>query len=526
MTDQKDQKDQMLLFALNASFAHQALGALTLAARINSGVNSQICSVLECNINERDDEIFYKLYKNAENKKIAGFSCYIWNIEKMLKFAGNLKKLLPEIYIVFGGPEVSFYDKEDFCSIYPFVDFLIQGRGEGQLLELWENLYGKKINVGRDALGTPRIYTNTDFFNGASGSPRPTQNYISDLYRNCENYHTVYYESSRGCPFKCSYCVSGIDDEKVQAKSVDLVLDELKIIEEKYYNCEDSKINIIKFCDRTFNFDIKRANELYKSLIGRAQEYQKTYNKKLLPYQFEMYPALFDENSFEILKTAPKDLFRFEIGVQSLNKKTLEEIGRKNFDIDQTLENIAKIKNLGNIHVHIDLIAGLPYENLESFKNGLNLLYEKTKADFIQIGFLKLLRGTRIRKEAKIHGYIYEETPPYTVICNNYMSFEDIAFLRDAEKIYKKYFTKAYKKSFDYIYNIYKNIYEVLKILAEYWRKNNLFDKPVSQKDAFSAFYKTFKQSEILGKNELSYLIELLESDFYEHDGKKLKITQ
>ena len=128
--------NQALLFALNASFAHQALGVLTLESYINSSLNNNICSVLECNINERDDEIFYKLYENAKDKKLAGFSCYIWNIDKMLKFAGDLKKLLPDIYIVFGGPEVSFYDEQEFCSLYPFVDFLIRGEGEEKLLEL------------------------------------------------------------------------------------------------------------------------------------------------------------------------------------------------------------------------------------------------------------------------------------------------------------------------------------------------------------------------------------------------------
>jgi len=503
----KNMKNEMLLFALNASFAHQALGVLTLAAHINSRTGFDACSVLECNINERDDEIFYKLYNNAKNKKIAGFSCYIWNIEKMLKFAGNLKKVLPEVYIVFGGPEVSFYDKKDFYALYPFVDCLIQGEGEEQLLELWETF------VGRDTPGTPRL----------------TENHISHLYNNAEDYHTIYYESSRGCPFNCSYCISGINKTKVRAKDVDLVMDELKIIEDKYYNCENSKINIIKFCDRTFNFDIKRANELYKNLIDRVEKYQETgnNNKKLLPYQFEIYPTLFDEDSFKILENAPKDLFHFEIGVQSLNQKTLAAIGRKNFDIAQTLENIARIKSFDNIHVHADLIAGLPYEDLDSFINGFNLLYEKTKVDFIQIGFLKLLRGTRIREEAEIHRYIYEENPPYTVIYNKYMSFEDIAFLRDIEKMYKRYSTKAYIKSFDYVYNITNftgNVFGIYKILAEYWRKNNLFDKPVAQRDAFEAFFKVFEKSEIFNKDKLSCLIELLENDFYEHDGKRLKL--
>jgi len=493
-------KKEMLIFALNASFAHQALGALTLAAYVNSRLNGEVCSVLECNINERDDEILYKLYENAKNKNIIGFSCYIWNVEKMLKFAENLKKLLPEIYIIFGGPEVSYYKKEEFYALYPFVNLLIQGEGEEPLLEL---------------------FAKPPFERGAGG--------IADLYKNAENYHTVYYESSRGCPFNCSYCISGIEIEnksKVYAKSVEIVLDELKIIEEKYYNCENSKINIIKFCDRTFNFNIKRANELYKNLIKRTEEYKK-YNKKLLPYQFEIYPNLFDEESFEILKNAPEDLFHMEIGVQSLNQKTLEAIGRKNANLNQALANIARIKSLKNIPVHVDLIAGLPHENLESFVNGFNLLYEKTKADFIQIGFLKLLRGTQIREEAETHGYIYETFPPYTVLENKYMNFEEIAFLRDVEKMYKRYSSNSYTKSFDYIYSNYftGNVFEMFKLLALYWRNNNLFEKPASQKDAFQAFFAVFNDFLRYDKNSANCLTELLEDDFYRHEGKRLKLN-
>ena len=135
----------ILLFALNASFAHQALGVLTLASYINSRVNDDICSVLERSINDRDDEVFYNLYENAKHKKLIGFSCYIWNIEKMLKFAESLKKLLPDIYIVFGGPEVSFYDETDFRGLYPFVDFLIQGEGEEKLLGLFGELFSDRF---------------------------------------------------------------------------------------------------------------------------------------------------------------------------------------------------------------------------------------------------------------------------------------------------------------------------------------------------------------------------------------------
>ena len=350
---------------------------------------------------------------------------------------------------------------------------------------------------------------------------------IKDLYKNAENYHTVYYESSRGCPFHCSYCISGIDGGgKIRAKSAETVLDELEFIESKYYDCENSQINIIKFCDRTFNFDVKRANAIYKNLIDGANVYKQKYNKKLLPYQFEIYPTLFDENSFEILKSAPKDLIHLEIGIQSLNQETLNAIGRKNFDVTLALDNIAKITSFGNIHVHADLIAGLPYESLGSFADGFNLLYEKTKADFIQIGFLKMLRGTKIREEAELHGYIYEESPPYTVLQNNYMSFDEVAFLRDIEKMYKRYSSKAYAKSFGYIYNEFfkHGIFMLFRIFAEYWRKNNLFDKPVSQKEAFTAFYKAFEEYDMPSGKELEYLSKSLEEDFYNHDGKKLKL--
>ena len=524
----------MLLFALNASFAHQALGVLTLSAYINSRMNQNVCVVLECNVNERDDEIFYKLYSNAKEKKIVGFSCYIWNIEKMLKFAENLKKLLPDIYIVFGGPEVSYYNKnnknnknnqKDFPELYPFVDFLIPGEGEEQLFELCMDL--NKSNGCTQF--TPNNYNN---------------NSHEILYKNAGDYHTVYYESSRGCPFKCSYCISGIDTEtetnnkKVRAKNVEQVLTELKFIEDKYYLCENSRINIIKFCDRTFNFNITRSNELYKSLIERACGYQNNpeynkYNKKLLPYQFEIYPDLFDKNSFEILKQAPPNLFHIEIGIQSLNLQTLESIGRKKTDIDLILNNIAKIKSLNNIHIHLDLIAGLPYEDLQSFIDGFNILYNKicdnndtsgtgTGEDFIQIGFLKLLRGTRIREKAELHEYIYESSPPYTVLQNKYMNFGEIMFLHDIEKIYKRYISKAYSKAFAYVYKNYfpEKVFDLFRTLSAYWRDNNLFDRAVSQKDAFTAFFNAFKYL----PDDSKILSGLLTEDYYLYEKKRLNL--
>jgi radical SAM superfamily enzyme YgiQ (UPF0313 family) len=353
---------------------------------------------------------------------------------------------------------------------------------------------------------------------------------IKDLYKTAQDYHTVYYESSRGCPFGCSYCLSGINNAGVAAKNADTVLRELEYIESKYYDCENSKINIIKFCDRTFNFDIDRANAIYKGIIARAgayKKYKKRDNKKLLPYQFEIYPALFSEETFGILKTAPEDLLRFEIGMQSLNQKTLDETGRKNFDINAALKNISRIKSFGNIQVHVDLIAGLPFEDLKSFLSGFDLVYEKTKADFIQIGFLKLLRGTRIREQAELHGYIYEESPPYAVLQNKYMSFEDIALLRDTEKMYKRYFSKAFAKSLGYIYDTYfpGAASGILTLLAGHWRNNGLFDQPQSQRSASVAFLKAFEKAGIVNGSGRFCLIELLREDFYDHSGKILKLV-
>lgn len=483
----------MLLFGLNASYAHNAQGLY--AIRNEMKKNNILCELLECNINDRSGEIFTQLYNKARNHDIVGFSCYIWNINSMCSIACDLKKLIPNIIIIFGGPELASEDDAYFL-LHPYVDYIIQGEGEIPLVEFilsFKNGILPKKKIIKSQQFNNFIYTKINV----------------ESFPNHDKIRTIYYESSRGCPYSCSYCMSG-NKNTVRSKSAE---DTISDIENIYKICADHKppVNVIKFCDRTFNFDIKRANKLYLSFINLYKNYKKIFSPP--PIQFELCPTLFDNESFEILSSAPKDLFQLEIGLQSLNKQTLDAINR-HVETEKAIKNIKHLKSFENMHIHLDLITGLPYETLSTFANGLNRIYEI--GDFIQIGFLKMLKGTKIRREADKYGYKYKSDPPYTVLKNNFMSYDDLLLLSDIERIYEKYSSPAYKTTFDYIYeNKYKNdIFSMLQKIAFYFRVNKLYEKNISQRESFKAFYEIFKEDITIK--------EMLEEDFYGYEKKKI----
>lgn len=485
----------MLLFGINASYAHNAQGLYAIKNALN--INAIFCELIEFNINDRSDEIFAQLYNKAKNHDIVGFSCYIWNIHMMCAMASDLKKLLPNIIIIFGGPEMSG-ENNGYFLLHPYVDYIIQGEGESSLMEFVLSFKNGKIPK-------KKIIQPYKFDKFAE------MKINRESFPNHDKMRTIYYESTRGCPYSCSYCMSGNEKTDVRAKSIE---NTVRDIENIYKICENHNpsVNIIKFCDRTFNYDIIRANKLYSSFIDLYKKYK---DKFILPtIQFELCPTLFDNESFNILSSAPKDIFQLEIGLQSLNKQTLDAIDRHIYT-KTAMENIARLKSFKNMHIHLDLIAGLPYETLSTFTNGLNKIYEI--GDYIQIGFLKMLKGTKIRSEADKYGYKYKNDPPYTVLENDFMSYNDLLLLSDIERVYEKYSSPAYKNTFSYIYNNkYKNnIFSMLETIAFYFRENKLYEKNISQRDSFKVFYEIFKEDDARIK-------ELLEEDFYRYEKKKI----
>ena len=389
-----------VLAAFNARFSHSSL-----AVRYIKEYNSDLdIKIMEFSINENIFSSYSALL--AERADIYCFSVYIWNIETAARAAEMLKKALPECVIVFGGPECSYNTKESFEK-YPFLDYITVGEGEiptGNLIRSLES--GQKSNP--PGIASPDFPDAVPVCVPLESVPFPyTEKSVAEL----EN-KIVYFETSRGCPFRCSYCLSAIE------KSV------------RYFPMEYVKrgfdfffkhgIPLVKLVDRTFNADPKRAAEIIKYIIK---------NSKCTKVHFEIDPGILTEDLILLLASAPKDLFQLEMGIQSSNEETLKAIKRHE-NLTKVSENIKRLKNARNMHIHLDLIAGLPYEDYESFEKSFNYVYS-LRPDMLQLGFLKVLHGAPIKD---FGGIVYADFPPYEVIKTKWISAEEICRLKLIDK--------------------------------------------------------------------------------------------
>lgn len=376
------------LFALNGSYAHSALGVRCIADALRSA--GEECTVIEGSMQDRTLSLLHRLY--AQEADVYGFSCYIWNLAQMLEMASDLKALRPDCRIVLGGPEVS-YHTERFVEL-PFVDHVICGEGEVATVSLVRDL-SAGLAPCRVLQGTPDPCFEKSGVHYSKNDP------VSPL---------VYYESARGCPFCCAFCLSSAT-KGVRAKSAELTLAQLLEFEQMEGDFT------VKLVDRTFNFDKERAKAIWRGLLSPA------YTKR---YHFEVAAHLLDEESFEILSQFSRGKVRLEVGLQSTNEKTLAAVCRQT-DADAVLRACERLMRDGGVHLHLDLIAGLPHEDLGSFARSFDVAYPHCHE--LQLGFLKLLHGTALREHAEDFSAVYEQKAPYTVLKTKDMSFEDMVKL-------------------------------------------------------------------------------------------------
>jgi radical SAM superfamily enzyme YgiQ (UPF0313 family) len=374
-----------VLFTLNAGHAHAALSVRILRDALErAGMHAE---VIEATERERTHNVLARLAQ--ADAALYGFSCYIWNIDAMLALAADLKRLLPECRIVLGGPEVSF-DTDRFTAL-DFIDCVVSGEGEQVIAEL-----ARLVEQGQPL---PRLW---------QAEPSDAFLHRGVHYAPAErDAHLVYYESSRGCPFSCAFCLSSAS-EGVRAKSAEQTLSELAEFERL-----DTPVTV-KLVDRTVNFDRERAKAIWRGLL--SERYTKCYH-------FEIAAHLLDRECFEILSKFPKGKVRLEIGLQSTNERTLATIAR-HADAQRVLAAAKRLCDAGNLHVHLDLIAGLPHEDYASFARSFDAAY--FCCDVLQLGFLKLLHGTALRRDARELGIVYSEKAPYTVLKTRDISFEEL----------------------------------------------------------------------------------------------------
>lgn len=474
-----------VLVGINSKYIHTCLAIWYLKASILKSIKlddeGQKIITREFTINDNKDSILSEIFK--EKPDVLAFSCYIWNIDIILLLSKELKKLLPNCTIILGGPEVSYNPKE-VLEENSSVDFVLCGEGE----EVFSKLYTCLLNkVGSYTELSGITYRNgssifyNEGFNLVKNLDEIQSPYTPDLMESVEN-RIVYYESSRGCPFSCSYCISSTFNG-IRFFSLDRVKHDLNTLLEY-------KPKLIKFVDRTFNCNKKRAKEVLRYIISLDCN---------TLFHFEVAADLFDAELLEILSHAKKGLIQLEIGIQTTNTNTLDEIDRVT-DIDKLSENVSYLLNNENIHVHLDLIAGLPFEDLESFKKSFNEVY-KLRPHQLQLGFLKLLKGSKVRREANKHGYTYRNYTPYEVLSNNYISYEDILLLKDVEEVLERYFNSSrFSNSLEFIQNnLIFNAYDLYYKLSVFCRVNGFLDRPISYREninILSNFFKSINTSE------------------------------
>ncbi|MDO6353609.1 DUF4080 domain-containing protein [Caloramator sp. CAR-1] len=438
---------KVLLIALNSKYVHSNLAIRYLRAY----VNEFDVEIFEGTINENP----FNLSLEIANKKpdVVAFSCYIWNIENTLKICGILKEINKDITIILGGPEVS-YDPKNILQLNEYIDFIIFGEGEETFKELLEYVSGKgkdlksikglAFRLGEEIIVNEErpLITNLDTI------PFPYDLEIPSKI--------VYYEASRGCPFSCKYCLSSTI-KGIRFFSLERIKKDLKYL-------IDNDVKLVKFVDRTFNANKRMAIEIWEFLIQ---------NSKGTKFHFEIAADLLDEDCFEVLKRAPKDLFQFEIGVQTTNETVLKNINRI-MDFEKVKNNVKRIMSMGNIHCHLDLIVGLPGEDFSSFRRSFEDVMD-IKPDVLQIGFLKVLKGSPISFEAEEYGIKYSPYPPYQVLKTKDLSFQEVVFLFKFEEVFETFYNShIFDNTIRYFLNKL-NSYEFFSKLTIFLEENNFF---------------------------------------------------
>jgi anaerobic magnesium-protoporphyrin IX monomethyl ester cyclase len=402
---------------LNAKYIHTNLAIRYLKAFAAPEFNIQL---KEYTIKDPAMNIVSDLYQ--QKPKIIGFSCYIWNIEETIKVVNMLKKIDPSIQIVLGGPEVT-YDTVEWMEKLPSVDFIIIGEGEHSFKQLltemngegdYRNVHGIAYRENGKVRVTPQM-NKLDLKELPSPYRFPED--VAHLGK-----RVTYIETSRGCPFNCQFCLSSIE-VGVRYFDREKIKDDIR-----YLMANGAKT--IKFVDRTFNISRSYAMEMFRFLIDEH-----------LPgtvFQFEITADIMRPEVIEFLNNeAPKGLFRFEIGVQSTNDYTNELVMRKQ-NFEKLTRTVTMVKDGGKIDQHLDLIAGLPEEDYSSFRKTFNDVFE-LRPEELQLGFLKMLRGTGLRLRAADHDYIYMDHSPYEILGNNVLPFNDILRIKQVEDVLEKY---------------------------------------------------------------------------------------
>ena len=439
---------KILLAACNAKYIHSNPAVYDLRAFASEYKEHILLG--EYTINQTKDEILKEIYRSGA--EVVCFSCYIWNISFVRELIFDLKKIIPGTAFWVGGPEVSF-DAENFLKEMPQVTGVMVGEGEETFLEL-ARYYIEKKGTLADIRGIAFRENGEIFHNGWREVMDLSR--VPFAYEQTQDFanRIIYYESSRGCPFSCSYCLSSID-KKLRFRNLELVKKELQFF-------LDKKVPQVKFVDRTFNCKHDHAMEIWKYILE--------HDNGVTNFHFEISADLLREEELELMSRMRPGLIQLEIGVQSTNPDTIRAIHR-NMDLKKLEASVARVKSFGNIHQHLDLIAGLPCEDYESFRRSFEQVY-RMKPDQLQLGFLKVLKGSSMYHEAQKYEILYKEKEPYEVLSTAWLSYEDILKLKMVESMVEVYYNSGqFRKTLSWIETFYQEMFSFYESLGAYYEE-------------------------------------------------------
>ena len=434
----------------------EADGAVVTETQSVAGVSSgQVqVEIAEYTINHQMDQILQDIYRRRPD--VIGFSCYIWNIQYIRLFLKDIPKVLPDVKIWMGGPE-GYYRAESFLKEEPTVTGVMIGEGEATLSELAE-VYGEAEDIDIRLEQVRGIV-----FRKTSGEilhtpvrPLLPMDEIPFSYNNLEGmeHRIIYYESSRGCPYSCSYCLSSID-KTVRFRSLDLVMKELDYFLER-------KVPQVKFVDRTFNCKKSHALAIWRYLLE--------HDNGVTNFHFEISADLIDEEELEVMEQMRPGLIQLEIGVQTTNPDTITEIRRK-MNLDRLKQVVDKINGFHNIHQHLDLIVGLPYENYERFCQSFDDVYWM-RPEQLQLGFLKVLTGSYMAEKTQDYGLLYHQEPPYEVLATKWLDYGQVLRLKAVEDMVEVHYNSGqYTETLREMEQHWASPYAMFEALADYYER-------------------------------------------------------
>ena len=445
---------KILLAACNAKYIHSNLAVYDLQAYASEYTDHIILK--EYTINQQKDDIMRDIY--LEHPDVVCVSCYIWNISFVKELMADLAKILPDADFWAGGPEVS-YDAEKFLTENPEFKGVMVGEGEETFRELAGYYVEKNSQDLKDMTGI--CYKDGEKIIHNGWRQIMDLSSIPFIYKDLSDFKNriIYYESSRGCPFSCSYCLSSID-KKLRFRDTEMVKKELQFF-------IDNKVPQVKFVDRTFNCKHDHAMAIWK--------YINEHDNGVTNFHFEISADLLREEELQEMSTMRPGLIQLEIGVQSTNPDTIKAIHRT-MDFEKLKGIVDRIHSFGNIHQHLDLIAGLPYEDYDSFRHSFNDVYA-LKPQQLQLGFLKVLKGSHMMEMCQEYGIVYKTREPYEVLSTKWLDYDHVLKLKTVENMVEVYYNSGqFQNTLEYLEGFFPDAFSIYERLGNFYMEKGYGD--------------------------------------------------